>query len=58
MTWPQYVMLAWFLFSAVVTVRNEVRNRQQSSGMATFGIFLGIGILAGLAAVLHAGGFW
>lgn len=58
MGWPQYIMLAWLLFSAVMCVRSEVKDRQQSSGMATFGIFLGLGILVGIAGVLHAGGFW
>lgn len=58
MTWPQIVIAGWLLFVAFCTIKREVENRQQSSGMAMFGIVFTFVLLGGIAAVLHAGDFW
>jgi len=44
--------------TALIGINAQVRNHSQSSGWATVGVILVIAWVAGIAAVLSAGGFW
>lgn len=58
MTWPQGVIAASVLLNMAFGVTRAVRDRKTTSGIATGLVFIQLGVSAGYAAVLHAGGFW
>lgn len=56
--WPQWVMLSLYVLGLVHWCVKIGRNRDISSGVAVWAIFLVIVWHSACAAVLHAGGFW
>lgn len=58
MSVPQIIMAIWIAINIVIGVRDFAKNREHTSGWAAVGIFITLGLQLGVAAVLHAGGFW
>lgn len=58
MSWQQALVAAFLLWAAVVELVAMFKDRDRSSGWATVGCFLVLGIYGGLALVLRSGGFW
>lgn len=58
MTWQQFLIAAWLVANAALSLVSATRDRSASSGEAALAVLITWGMYAGIAAILHSGGFW